>query len=327
MKTWIGSALILAMVVTTASLRGQSRSQPAPPKPAADVALPPKLADYKKEVVAEIDSMDVFTQQMVDQVFSFGELGFQEFETSKYLTGILEEERLHDSGESRRHSDRVDGELGIGQAGDRARVRHRLHPAGVAEAGRRVSRSDDRGRARARRGAQLGRAAQHHRGAGGEEDHGARASVRARSSSGPASPRSCWRAKAYFVRAGVFKDVDVALFAHVGATSRRQLGRQHEQRPDLGRVHVQGRERARGRRAVARPLGARRRGADGHRLELPPRAPAARSSARTTSSPTAAISRTSCRRRRPSGTTSARPTTRTSRSSGRSATRWRRAPR
>jgi aminobenzoyl-glutamate utilization protein B len=31
------------------------------------------------------------TQQMVDQVFSFGELGFQEFETSKYLTGILRE--------------------------------------------------------------------------------------------------------------------------------------------------------------------------------------------------------------------------------------------
>ena len=29
---------------------------------------------------------------MVDSVFSFGELGFQEFETSKYLTGILEKE-------------------------------------------------------------------------------------------------------------------------------------------------------------------------------------------------------------------------------------------
>jgi aminobenzoyl-glutamate utilization protein B len=27
---------------------------------------------------------------MVDMVFSFGELGFQEFETSKYLTGVLE---------------------------------------------------------------------------------------------------------------------------------------------------------------------------------------------------------------------------------------------
>src|SRR3979409_1514090 len=34
--------------------------------------------------------MKVATQQMVDQVFSFGELGFQEFETSKYLTAILE---------------------------------------------------------------------------------------------------------------------------------------------------------------------------------------------------------------------------------------------
>ena len=34
--------------------------------------------------------MRVQTQQMVDQVFSFGELGFQEFETSKYLTGMLE---------------------------------------------------------------------------------------------------------------------------------------------------------------------------------------------------------------------------------------------
>ena len=32
------------------------------------------------------------TQVMVDMVFSFGELGFQEFETSKYLTGILEKE-------------------------------------------------------------------------------------------------------------------------------------------------------------------------------------------------------------------------------------------
>jgi len=31
-------------------------------------------------------------QQMVDSVFSFGEIGFQEFETQRYLTGILERE-------------------------------------------------------------------------------------------------------------------------------------------------------------------------------------------------------------------------------------------
>src|SRR5512146_2102229 len=34
--------------------------------------------------------MRELTQQMVDQIFSFGELGFQEFETSKYITAVLE---------------------------------------------------------------------------------------------------------------------------------------------------------------------------------------------------------------------------------------------
>ena len=79
------------------------------------------------------------TQQMVDQVFSFGELGFQEFETSKYLTGVLEKNGFKIERELRRHSDRVDRDVGIGQAGDRARLGHRRHPAGVAEAGRRAT--------------------------------------------------------------------------------------------------------------------------------------------------------------------------------------------
>ena len=52
-------------------------------------AQKPALAQLKAEAVTEIDGMKDFTQQMVDQVFSFGELGFQEFETSKYLTAIL----------------------------------------------------------------------------------------------------------------------------------------------------------------------------------------------------------------------------------------------
>jgi aminobenzoyl-glutamate utilization protein B len=49
-----------------------------------------KLAALKQEATRMVDSMATFTQQMVDMVFSFGELGFQEEETSKYLTGILE---------------------------------------------------------------------------------------------------------------------------------------------------------------------------------------------------------------------------------------------
>lgn len=49
-------------------------------------------ADFKAEVAREIDSMKKQIQVMNDTVFSFGELGFQEYETSKYLTGILEKE-------------------------------------------------------------------------------------------------------------------------------------------------------------------------------------------------------------------------------------------
>src|ERR1700761_2426724 len=54
---------------------------------------PPKAANLpalKAEAVAEIDKMQTLTQQMVDQIFSFSELGFQEIETSRYLTTLLE---------------------------------------------------------------------------------------------------------------------------------------------------------------------------------------------------------------------------------------------
>jgi len=48
--------------------------------------------DYKAQVVKDIAGMSKQAQVMVDMVFSFAELGFQEVETSKYLTGVLEKE-------------------------------------------------------------------------------------------------------------------------------------------------------------------------------------------------------------------------------------------
>src|SRR6185312_263399 len=54
-----------------------------------------KEASMKADLVGQIDAMKKQAQVMVDSVFSFGELGFQEFETSKYLTGILEKEGFH----------------------------------------------------------------------------------------------------------------------------------------------------------------------------------------------------------------------------------------
>ena len=49
------------------------------------------LDRLKIEVARAIDGKAKLAQQMVDQVFSFGELGMQEIETSKYLAGILEQ--------------------------------------------------------------------------------------------------------------------------------------------------------------------------------------------------------------------------------------------
>jgi aminobenzoyl-glutamate utilization protein B len=49
------------------------------------------LATLKDEVVQAIGADAKRAQVMTDSIFSFGELGFQEVETSKYVTNILEE--------------------------------------------------------------------------------------------------------------------------------------------------------------------------------------------------------------------------------------------
>lgn len=76
MKNWklcfLSAALVLGLGL------------PAWSQPAA------KLEELKREAAAEVDQMQVFTQQMVDQIFSYSELGFQEHNTSRTLTEILE---------------------------------------------------------------------------------------------------------------------------------------------------------------------------------------------------------------------------------------------
>jgi len=51
-----------------------------------------KIAGMKADLNGQIDGMKKQAQVMVDTVFSYGELGFQEFETSKYLASELEKE-------------------------------------------------------------------------------------------------------------------------------------------------------------------------------------------------------------------------------------------
>jgi aminobenzoyl-glutamate utilization protein B len=85
---------VLWTVVTSLALGIVLSASPQKPaaKPAKAPALSPAEAraeGLKGMIAAEIDGMKDLTQQMVDMLFSFAEPGFQEFETKKYCTGIL----------------------------------------------------------------------------------------------------------------------------------------------------------------------------------------------------------------------------------------------
>jgi len=74
-RTWV---CLLGITLTTPLAQAQA---PAPPA---------RLDGYKQETAGRVDEMAKLAQEMVDSVFSFAELGFQEVETSRYLTTVLE---------------------------------------------------------------------------------------------------------------------------------------------------------------------------------------------------------------------------------------------
>ena len=185
------------------------------------------------------------------------------------------EERLHDRARLCRHADRLGGALGLRQAGDRARQRHRLPAEDLAEARRRLSRAAGRGRARPWRGPQLRPGGQHRRGARREGPDGARKASRhahalAGRRRGTARRQGLLRARRH-VQGCRRRAVHPRR-----RQSRHHLGPAARQRPGLGRVHVRGRIGARRVRALARPQRAARGRADEHRLGFPPRASAPR---------------------------------------------------
>ena len=93
----IASTALFGLVVTVPIPVSAQRGGRAGPETREEVTFPvtipaddARITGLKRDAIRMIDSMSTFTQQMVDMVFSFGELGMQEEETSKYLTGILE---------------------------------------------------------------------------------------------------------------------------------------------------------------------------------------------------------------------------------------------
>jgi len=80
-------ALIGCIAAVTVSLTAAPQQPPA--AAAASAPANPRLDQMKRDVGLEVDGMQENIQKMNDTVFSFAEPGFQEVETSKYLSGIL----------------------------------------------------------------------------------------------------------------------------------------------------------------------------------------------------------------------------------------------
>lgn len=80
----IGRIMFRKRHLVTALILASSMAQ-------SPLSLAQDIAELKSELEDNIDNRAKLVQEMVDSIFSFAEPGFQEFETSAYITGILEE--------------------------------------------------------------------------------------------------------------------------------------------------------------------------------------------------------------------------------------------
>src|SRR5437868_4816017 len=216
MTRFIGVALIALMAgVSVSAQRPQSN---APPTATPSTAIPdsPKLGDYKKDATRGVDEMAKLAQEMVDSVFSFGELGFQEIETSKYLTGILERngfsiERGYAGIPTAWVATWGRGKPVIALGSDIDCIPQASQKPGVGYHDPIIEGAPGHGEGH-NSGVPLNITAALATKKIMEREH-----LSGTLKLWPGVAEELVGAKAYFVRAGLFKDVDVSLFAHVGS--------------------------------------------------------------------------------------------------------------
>jgi aminobenzoyl-glutamate utilization protein B len=217
-------SFILATAMVGAALGATAHMQtPAPASAAVAAATDPKLAQYKRDVVAEIDAMKDLSQQMVDSVFSFGELGFQEFETTRYLTGILEKngfriERGVAGIPTAWTATWGSGKPVIALGSDVDGIPQASQKPGVAYRDAMIEGAPGHGEGH-NSGMPLNVTA-----ALAVKKVMERNKLPGTIRLWPGVAEELLATKAYFVRAGVFKDADVVLFAHVGTNLAASWG-------------------------------------------------------------------------------------------------------
>jgi len=321
---------LLAILSLTAS---PAAAQPAASEPSKKKAAKPapltkeqqRLALLKKEAAADVDRQATLTQQMVDSVFSFGELGFQETESSRYLTGILEQHGFRitlgiSSIPTAWIAEWGSGKPVIALGSDIDGIPQASQKPGVAYRDPIVDGAPGHGEGH-NSGIPLNVTA-----ALAVKKIMEREKLPGTLRLWPGVAEELVGSKAWFVRDGAFKDVDISFFAHVD----NKFGPSWGVRQGTGLVSIEYTFTGQ----TAHSAGAPWRGKSAlDAVELMNIGGTTGASisgfsiARTTSSPTAAISPTSSLASPASGTTSARPSTRESRNCGTSAAPSPTAPR
>lgn len=171
--------------------------------------------DHKAQVVKDIDGMSKQAQVMVDMVFSFAELGFQEVETSKYLTGVLEKEGFRiERGIAGIPTAWIatygSGKPVIALGSDVDCIPQASQKPGVAYHDPMIDGAPGHGEGH-NSGVPLNILA-----AIAVKRQMERAKLPGTIKVWPGVAEELVAGKAYFVREGVFKDVDVVIFTHVG---------------------------------------------------------------------------------------------------------------
>lgn len=173
-------------------------------------------AALKNEAAAGVDARAKLVQEMVDSVFSFAEPGFQEVKTSEYLTAILEKNGFKiergvagiptawtatwgDGGPLIALGSDIDGLLGLSQT------------PGLPYLKPQVAGAPGHGEGH-NSGMPLIVAA-----ALAAKDVMTKHNIKGRLMLWPGVAEELLATKAYYVRAGLFKDVDASIFTHVGS--------------------------------------------------------------------------------------------------------------
>jgi aminobenzoyl-glutamate utilization protein B len=215
----ISALLVTIAVPLCAQGRGGRGGPDNRPEVAFPVDLPAddaKLAALKKEAVHLVDSLSTLSQQMVDEVFSFGELGMQEEETSKYLTGILEKNgfkvtRGFAGIPTAWYATWGSGKPVISLGSDVDDIPQANQKPGVGYKDPLVAGAPGHGEGH-NSGVPMNITAAIAVKKIMEREH-----MTGTIHLWPGIAEEQMAAKAYFVRAGMFKDVDIVLFAHVGS--------------------------------------------------------------------------------------------------------------